>query len=301
MNAQGPKNFNYTEAFSRNLGWITEIEAKKLGQFKVAIAGVGGVGGQYCEVLARLGIRKFHLADPDTFELANFNRQNGSGVSSIGKQKLEVIRSRILDINPEAEITIFEDGLTPTNLEAFLDGADIYLDGLDFFVLDVRVWLFAEMQRRSIPAIISAPVGMGSSILVFDKHSMSFAQYFGISPELAHSENAVRFLSGLTPTLMQAKYQADKSRVDFEKKRVPSTPMAVYLCAGVAATTALKLLLNRSDVRKAPWCSHFDAYLMTLKHSYVWGGYRNPLQAIKRIIIKHIIKQGQTLSGGELS
>lgn len=79
--------FDYSQAFSRNLGWITSDEAELLKKKKVAIAGMGGVGGQYCEVLARLGISNFQLADPDSFEQVNFNRQNGSGMSTVGRKK----------------------------------------------------------------------------------------------------------------------------------------------------------------------------------------------------------------------
>jgi molybdopterin-synthase adenylyltransferase len=291
--------FSYNEAFSRSLGWISEVEQAALKNFRVAIAGVGGVGGHYAETLARLGITKFNLADPDQFEIANFNRQNGSGISTIGKNKLEVIRARILDINPKAEITIFDRGLTSENLSHFVQGVDIYLDGLDFFVLDERIWLFAELRRLKIPAIISAPLGMGTSLLVFDHDSMSFEKYFGLRSDQPATEKALRFLIGLSPSLIQRRYQVDMSRVNFEDRKVPSTPMGCNLCSGFAVTTALKILLNRRGILKAPWCIHFDAYTMQLKKSYVFAGHKNPLQTIKRFFASYLINRGKRRSSKE--
>ena len=66
--------FDYAIAFSRNIGWLTEAEQQTLRGKRVAIAGMGGVGGFHLLTLARLGIEKFTIADLDTFELANFNQ-----------------------------------------------------------------------------------------------------------------------------------------------------------------------------------------------------------------------------------
>lgn len=78
-----PFSWSYSEAFSRNLGLISPSEQEKLRQSRVAVLGLGGVGGVNLVTLARLGIGRFTIADPDTFELANFNRQYGAMVSTI--------------------------------------------------------------------------------------------------------------------------------------------------------------------------------------------------------------------------
>lgn len=285
-----PIHFDRREAFSRSLGWLTEAELELLGTKTVAIAGVGGVGGHYCEVLARLGIQKFHLADPDIFELVNFNRQNASGVSTLKRKKLDVLSERIRDINPNAEITAFPQGVTVENLDEFLNGVDLYLDGLDFFVLNERFHVFDKLHEKKIPSLTVAPIGMGASLVVFTNDSMSFAEYFGISPGLDPLENSLRFLTGVAPSLMHAKYQVDRSRVDFKARRVPSLPMGCYLCAGVAGSTALKLLLKRGPIKGAPHVYHYDAYLQKLRKSYTWGGYRNPLMRLKRFIVRKIVQ-----------
>ena len=74
--------FDYNTAFSRNIGWVTEAEQDALRHKKVAIAGLGGVGGSHLLTLARLGVGAFSIADFDTFDVVNFNRQAGAMVST---------------------------------------------------------------------------------------------------------------------------------------------------------------------------------------------------------------------------
>jgi len=74
--------FDYATAFDRNIGWLTTAEQQRLRQKRIAIAGVGGVGGSHLLTLARLGVGRFTISDPDRFELANFNRQAGAMMST---------------------------------------------------------------------------------------------------------------------------------------------------------------------------------------------------------------------------
>lgn len=284
------KVFSYKDAFSRNLGWLSEAEQLTIKNHTVSIAGVGGVGGQYAEMLARLGVSKFKLAEFDTFEIQNFNRQNGSGISTIGQSKIEVIQSLILDINPDAEIEIFKQGVTVENVDAFLANSSIYLDGLDFFVLDIREILFKKCREKNITAITVAPVGMGASMVIFNSTSMSFENYFGLHLSNNQFEKNVRFLLGLTPTLIQSKYLVDKTKSDFQNKKAPSLAIGPYLCAGVMGAQVLKVLLNRGQLQVAPWSLHYDAYLNTYKKKYIWGGFKNPFQIIKFYILKKMLE-----------
>src|ERR1700710_1789821 len=105
--------FSYEEAFDRNIGWLTEWEEAALRGKRVAIAGMGGVGGVHLLTLARLGIGAFNLADFDTFDLANFNRQVGASMDTVGRPKLEVMAQMALSINPELRIRRFPEGIRP--------------------------------------------------------------------------------------------------------------------------------------------------------------------------------------------
>ncbi len=279
------QSFDYDAAFSRNIGWVTEAEQARLRQSSVAIGGLGGVGGVHLLTLARLGIGRFSIADFDTFDIVNFNRQVGATVHSLERPKIDVLAEMALAINPEIDLRAFPMGITTETLDAFLDGADVYVDGLDFFAFDARRMTFKACEEKGIPVITAAPLGMGAALLVFGPGGMSFEDYFGFAgcDEL---EMAIRFLVGLSPAMLQRGYVADMSRIDLAARKGPSSIAACQLCAGVAAVEALKLILRRKGVRLAPWGSQFDAYRMKYTRTWRPGGYRNPLQFLMTTLVK---------------
>jgi len=283
--------FNYNEAFSRNLGWITKEEQQQLRGKRVAIAGMGGVGGSHLLTLTRLGIGGFALSDFDTFEQGNFNRQAGSSMSTVGKAKLDTMAKMALDINPELEIRSFDQGINQENVEDFLQGIDLYVDSLDFFALDARRSVFETCAKLGIPAVTAAPIGMGAAFLCFMPGSMSFENYFRFEGH-SRRQQLIRFIVGLTPSMLQIKYLLDQSSANFDTEKGPSTPMGCTLCAGVAASNALKVLLNRGEVVKAPHGLHFDAYRNRLKKTWRPGGNSNPLQRIAIAVATRILAQG---------
>lgn len=274
-----PRTFSYSEAFSRNIGWLAEHEQEILRLKRVAIAGMGGVGGIHLVTLARLGIGAFNIADFDDFDLPNFNRQAGASMSTVGRSKLEVMANQALDINPEIRLNKFPDGVTRANVDEFLDGVDLYIDGLDFFAFDARRDVFAACAAKGIPAITAGPIGMGTALLVFMPGGMSFDDYFGWG-DLPDPEKALRFAIGLAPAMLHRGYLVDARAVNLAQRRGPSTAMACQICAGVAGTEALKLLLGRGPVRAAPYGLQFDAYTGRIARTWRPGGHRHPLQRI---------------------
>ena len=277
--------FDYDEAFSRNLGWVTADEQRALRGKRVAIAGLGGVGGSHVLTLARLGIGAFHIADFDTFALANFNRQAGATRATIDRPKLDVLAEMALEINPEVDLRRFSAGVEPERIDDFLDGVDLYVDGLDYFAIDIRRKVFARCAERGIPAITAAPLGMGVALLNFVPGSMTFEEYFRLDG-LPSDEQAIRFLLGLSPRMLQLAYLVDRTRVDFAAKKGPSTVMACQLCAGFAATEALKILLGRGRVLAAPRGVHFDAYRYRFTRTWRPGGNRNLIQRVTLAIAR---------------
>lgn len=275
--------FDYSSAFDRNIGWVTEAEQQRLRRCKVAIAGLGGVGGNHLLTLARLGIGSFNLADFDEFSIANFNRQAGAVISTLGASKLSVMEVMARDIQPDMQLGLFPDGVNLENLDDFLQGVDLYVDSLDFFAFDTRRAVFAACERKGIPAITAAPLGMGVAFLAFMPGKMSFESFFQME---GHSdfEQGLRFLLGLAPARLHMGYLVDPSRVRLDLQQGPSTGMACMLCAGFAGTQALKILLGRPGVPVAPRGCHFDAYKGQLVHTWLVGGNRNPLQQLKLAI-----------------
>lgn len=281
--------FNYQEAFSRNLGWVTEKEQQILRHKKIAIAGLGGVGGIHLLTLVRLGVSNFHISDNDTFEIANFNRQVGAMMSTIGRSKIDVLSEMALDINPELHITKFAQGVSDDNINDFLKDVDLYIDGLDFYVLDIRQKVFARCAELAIPALTAAPFGMGSGFITFMPGKMTFEEYFcleGLDP----INKQINFAVGLVPKGLHKKALIDPSRFNFSAQTAPSIFMGCEFCAAVAGVEALKILLARGKVYAAPYYHHFDCYTGRWKRGWLPGGNHHLLQRLKILRLKRQLK-----------
>lgn len=275
------RTWNYEEAFARHRGLISAREQETLRRARVAIVGCGGVGGSHLITLGRLGIGRFTLSDLDVFELPNMNRQYGARVDTLGQPKLEVMAREIRRIQPDVDLRLFANGVQPGNISDFLDDADLFVDGIDFFEIDLRRLLFAEARRRGIFAITAGPIGFSTAWLVFDPAGMSFDDYFDLKDEQTPLEKIVAFAIGLTPALLQQPY-IDLSEVNLLERRGPSAGLACELCAGVVGAQAVKILLGRPGLRPAPYFAQFDAYRGKLRTGRLWRGNRHPLQQAKR-------------------
>jgi molybdopterin/thiamine biosynthesis adenylyltransferase len=281
-------DFDYGTAFCRNLGLIGPEEQETLRRSRVAIAGLGGVGGVHLLTLARMGIGRFRIADFDRFELHNFNRQAGALMSTLDRPKAEVMREMALDINPTAEVDVYPDGVTAENVAAFLDGVDVALDGLDFTAVEARELFYAEAWRRGIPVVAVGPLGASAATLVFMPGGMTWHDYFAMDLARNDFERYVLFIVGTAPAGLHVPY-IDRRHVDLAARRGPSLSLAVQLCAGVAAAETMKLLLKRGRVRPAPWYQQYDAYRGRLAVGRLPWGNRGPLQRLKFLLIKRML------------
>ena len=138
----------YRTAFGRNLGLVSGAEQERLRCSRVAVAGLGGVGGIHMQTLARMGIGAFNLADLDTFSLVNMNRQVGATHRTVGARKVDVMSAIARDINPDVDLAVFPEGVTRENVEAFVGNADIIVDAIDFFSMDARRLLHRTARAR---------------------------------------------------------------------------------------------------------------------------------------------------------
>ena len=283
------QSFQYEQAFSRTVGWVTPSELGKLRSSCAAIAGLGGVGGAHAVTLARLGIGRFRMADFDEFSIHNMNRQSGAFMSTLGQPKLDVMARMVCDVNPEAEVIRFPHGIHDGNLDEFLRGASIYIDSLDFFALPMRRKVFARCRELGIPALTAAPLGMGVAFLHFSPGGMSFEEYFRLDG-CSENEQYARFIAGLSPAMLNRSYLVVPEAVNFHERRGPSTPMACDLCAGVMGVEVLKVLLGRGRTRVAPWSMQFDAYRQRLRFSWRPFGNDNPLQRLLLRFIRPVLQ-----------
>jgi molybdopterin/thiamine biosynthesis adenylyltransferase len=275
------------EAFSRNIGILASYEQERLKHARVAIAGLGGVGGIYLITLARLGLGKFNIADFDRFEPANINRQYGARIPDFGRHKLDVMIEEALHINPFLEIKAFPEGISSGNVDHFLDGVDVVLDGLDFFKFDARRLLFNRSREKGIYVITAAPLGFGSAILVFSPHKedMSFDEYFNIKDGMSAEEKLLAFGIGVAPSGTHLKYM-DSSSIDLNAGTGPSVIVACQLCAAMTSMEALRLLLKRGRVKPVPYYHQFDPFARKYSAGRLFLGNSNPIQRAKIKYVK---------------
>ena len=277
------------EAFSRNIGLLTQAEQDKLANAKVAIPGMGGVGGVHLITMTRTGVGKFHIADFDTYDPVNINRQFGARVPDFGRSKMEVMKEQALSINPYLEIKEFHEGINDSNIDDFLDGVQVVIDGLDFFAFDIRRLLFNRAREKGVYVITAGPLGFSSAMLIFSPNDgMSFDKYFNIVNGMEPRDQYLSFALGLAPRATHIKYM-DLSKVDLESKAGPSLNIACQICSGMAATEAVRIILNKEKIKPVPHFFQFDPYVQKYRKGKLCMGNRNSIQRIKLKVVKKIL------------
>lgn len=146
------------DMFSRTRLLIGTEGIEKLAKSKVAIFGIGGVGSFVCEGLARAGIGKFILIDNDTISISNLNRQIHATTKTIGEYKVNVMKQRILDINPKAKVDTYIEFYMPNSKEKILNhDIDYVVDAID--TVTAKIELIKNCDKLNIPIISSMGTG----------------------------------------------------------------------------------------------------------------------------------------------
>lgn len=145
------------DMFSRTELLIGKENIEKLQNSKVAVFGIGGVGSYVVEGLARAGIGNFILVDSDDVSISNLNRQIIATTKTIGKSKVEVAKDRILEINPNANVTIYKEFYKPDNRVPFENDISYIVDAID--TVTAKIDLIEEAERLKIPIISSMGTG----------------------------------------------------------------------------------------------------------------------------------------------
>ncbi len=272
----GPKTWTYAEAFSRNLGLISPVEQERLRRARIAIPGMGGVGGMHLVTLTRMGVGNFRVADADRFETKNFNRQFGATVENLGRPKAHILSAAAEGINPEVKVDVYDEFITRQNIDAFLEDVDLVIDAVDFFAFEARRLIFMEARKRGLWVITAGPIGFSTAWLLFDPQGMSFEDYFDLTEGMEPVDQLCAFALGLAPQSTHLPY-FDFSYVE-ASGRGPSVAAACQLASGVVGAEAIKILLGRGGLRPAPAYSQFDAYRCLLRTGKLRFGNRGPIQ-----------------------
>lgn len=144
--------------FSRTELLLGKEAMEKLKNAKVAVFGIGGVGGYVCEALVRSGVGAFDLIDDDKVCLTNLNRQIIATRKTIGKYKTDIMKDRILEINPDARVEVHKCFFLPENADEFpFEEYDYIVDAVD--TVTAKISLVMKAQEMNVPIISSMGAG----------------------------------------------------------------------------------------------------------------------------------------------
>jgi molybdopterin/thiamine biosynthesis adenylyltransferase len=130
---------------------LTDDDRSKLKAATVCVNGLGGVGGIVVEELVRSGIGNIRLVDPDVFEPTNMGRELYATTKTLGRNKAEVARERVLEINPYCQVEIFTEGVQKDNIYQILQGVDVVVDALD--LMSRRIIQHRAAKKMGIPLV----------------------------------------------------------------------------------------------------------------------------------------------------
>ena len=147
--------------FSRTELLIGHDALEKLRNSRVAVFGIGGVGGYVCEALARSGVGHFDLVDSDTVSLTNINRQIIATRRTVGQYKVDAMRFRILDINPEAVVNTYRSFFLPENAKDFpFEKYDYVVDCVDTVTAKIAL----IMKAKEVGVKVISAMGAGNKL-----------------------------------------------------------------------------------------------------------------------------------------
>jgi molybdopterin/thiamine biosynthesis adenylyltransferase len=170
------------------MGFWDEATQQALLDTELAIAGTGGTGNAVGIMAVRAGVQKFKVADLEVFDDVNSNRVMGARIDTMGRNKAQVLKEDILAINPDAQVTVYDEGVNQDNIADFLSSADVALNGLELTQPVLGTMLARAARNREkkggkdpIPVIDVEYIGHAGQATVFDPRSKyTFERIMGI-------------------------------------------------------------------------------------------------------------------------
>lgn len=239
--------------FSRTELLIGQAALEKLQNSHVAIFGVGGVGGYVCEALVRSGVGHFDLIDNDTVSLTNINRQIIALHSTIGKLKVDVMKERMLDINPDVDVSVHPCFHLPETADQFdFSNYDYVVDAID--TVTGKIEIIVQADAHQVPVISSMGAGnkLNPAMMeVSDIYKTSVCPLARVmrrelkKRHIKHCKVVYSKEKAIQPSQASLeKYVAD-SEENFTKKSIPGSTAFVPSVAGlILASEVIKDLIT---------------------------------------------------------
>ncbi len=239
--------------FSRTELLIGQAALEKLQNSRVAIFGVGGVGGYVCEALVRSGVGHFDLIDNDTVSLTNINRQIIALHSTIGKLKVDVMKERMLDINPDVDVSVHPCFYLPETADQFdFSNYDYVVDAIDTVIGKIEIIVQADAHQVPVISSMGAGNKLNPAMMeVSDIYKTSVCPLARVmrrelkKRHIKHCKVVYSKEKAIQPSQASLeKYVAD-SEENFTKKSIPGSTAFVPSVAGlILASEVIKDLIT---------------------------------------------------------
>lgn len=234
------------EIFDRSLAaHLPGPSFERLRKSSVLVAGLGG-GSNIAELLVRKGVGRLVLADFDVYEPHNV-RQRGSAADSWGREKVQVMCERLLQINPHLVAVPAPQGITLGNVEALTREVDWVVDMLDFHALKEKVALYRAARSQGKTVVTAPSVVNGAVVYVFTPEGPSFEEFFRYEPTLAPADLALRFLDRLIPHFPPEAPEGMYRAAARGERTIPLDAVGVDQAAVLAVAAIENLILGRTD------------------------------------------------------
>ena len=236
------------DQFKRTSLLVGEEGINKLKCARVAVFGIGGVGGYVCEALARSGVGTFDLVDNDVVSESNINRQIIATHNTIGMPKVLAMKERILSINPDANVNIYQDFVLETNIDNFpFDTYDYVIDCVD--TVSAKIAIIMHSLQKNVKVISSMGTGNKldpTKLLITDIYKTSICP---LAKVMRHEmkKRRVKHLDVLVSTEYPIKVtNVDKEDIPLGKHTIPGSTAFVPSAAGlvIASHVVRKLIGN---------------------------------------------------------
>jgi len=257
-------NDEYRAIFARNIGILREAEQEKLCGAKIAIAGVGGVGGLLAERLIRMGVGQLKITDPGAFEESNFNRQFASSMVSRGKNKAAIVFAQIKDINPQARIDYNDAGISSEeDANCFVEGSDVVIDEMDFGLFKQSISLQRAARGQGKYYLFASALGFGALLAVFDPKGLTLEEFDRLTPgcdlnRVSKTDVPTERVIPIIPSYAPADACQALKDVYAGKRTVPTTSIGVGLASILATMEAVNIILRKREIAAAPRYTYID-------------------------------------------
>lgn len=264
-------NFHYEEFITRNIGFVSPEQQITLKNTRVFIPGVGGMGGVVLATLARLGIENFIIADIDTFEVSNLNRQIFSTVSHIGKSKAAVAAQGIKDINPNIKVEVLSHEWVK-QLDTILPKVDVVVNGCDDVIATVTLMRKAKDHGKTVVDAFASSLASVYVVKPNDPRPEDFMNFPTRHKKISeltaqdHSESAfceLVYVIAHSSTLKHVHMKYAAEMATGKRKRISMAPM-VWMTGVMMSYEVMKLVLhidglaNYRGVFCNSWTFHFE-------------------------------------------